>query len=230
LPLTSAGDSGVREVQYDGFTVWVDCAHRGPVRFEYRATRDTGKLARKHSFALDTDFPSECQQISSDTYSTDGPIFDRGHMVPANHLDHLAKGISQSNFMTNVLPQARTMNRGAWLRTEEIIECVRDQEDLRVIGGVVWGRNPDDDYFIDTHGVETPDYYWKVVIGQGRAIAWLVPNSAGAKRSRLDRYLISIRDLEAFLHDQEIFADLADDLKSNGPVHSWPIPSGCDKS
>ena len=116
--------------------------------FEYQVTRDIGKLPlpRKLSIALDRDFPSECQQISSSTYSTDGPKFDRGQMVPANHFNHLTKGISQSNFMTNILPQARNMNRGVWLGTEEIIKCVRDQEDLRVFGGVAWGRNPDDEY------------------------------------------------------------------------------------
>jgi endonuclease G len=123
LPLISASDNGVHEIHYDGFTVWVDCAHRGPVRFEYLATRDTGSLTRKHSFALDTNFPYVCQQTSTNTYSTDGPKYDRSHMVPANHLDHLAKGIRESNFMTNVLPQSRTTDRGTWLHTEEIIEC-----------------------------------------------------------------------------------------------------------
>jgi len=71
------------------------------------------------------------------------------------------------------------MNRGAWLLTEEIIECYRDIDELLVIGGVIWGSNPDDDYFVQSHGVKTPDAFWKVVVrGSGkdeRTIAWIVP-------------------------------------------------------
>ncbi|KPJ94471.1 MAG: hypothetical protein AMJ53_05155, partial [Gammaproteobacteria bacterium SG8_11] len=129
--------------------------------------------------------------------------------------------------MTNILPQARTMNRGAWKLTEEIIECKRDEETLNVIGGVVWGRNPDDDFFIESHGVETPDYFWKVVIGNDKAIAWLIPNSHNAKRSRLDEYIISIEELEEFLHES---IQAPANLKNMKPRKSWSLPSGCDKS
>ncbi|HIG39559.1 MAG TPA: hypothetical protein EYQ14_03340, partial [Gammaproteobacteria bacterium] len=42
-----------------------------------------------------------------------GQRYDRGHLVPANHLDYSKKAIKQSNYMTNILPQAANMNRGA---------------------------------------------------------------------------------------------------------------------
>jgi endonuclease G, mitochondrial len=29
------------------------------------------------------------------------------------------------------------MNRGAWLRTEEIVECYRNMDELLIIGGVI---------------------------------------------------------------------------------------------
>jgi endonuclease G len=51
--------------------------------------------------------------------------------------------------MTNILPQAANMNRGAWLQTEEIVECYRDIDELLIIGGVIWGNNPKDDYFVE---------------------------------------------------------------------------------
>jgi len=43
------------------------------------------------------------------------------------------------------------MNRGEYLKTEEIIECYRDIERLLMISGVVWGNNHNDGYFIDIH-------------------------------------------------------------------------------
>jgi len=37
-------------------------------------------------------------------------------------------------------------------------------------------------------GVKTPDAFWKVIIRNDRAIAWIIPNNADAKRDRLDEY------------------------------------------
>ena len=36
----------VMELRYEGFTVWLDCARRGAIRFEYTATRDARKSPR----------------------------------------------------------------------------------------------------------------------------------------------------------------------------------------
>jgi endonuclease G len=181
-----ARSGNILKLDYEGFTVWVDCEKRGAVKFRYNAQHDTGSAKRSDSFYLDPNVPSECQQTTAKAY---GNNYDRGHQVPANHLDSSEVAIKQSNFMTNVLPQAANMNRGAWLLTEEIIECYRDIDELLVIGGVIWGNNPADDYFVQSHGVKTPDAYWKVVIrGTGqdeRAIAWIVPNSPDAKRVRI---------------------------------------------
>lgn len=134
--------------------------------------------------------------------------------------------------MTNILPQAANMNRGAWLRTEEVIECYRDIEDLLVIGGVIWGNNPSDDYFVKSHGVKTPDAYWKVVIrGTGKdkqaVIAWIVPNSQVAKMSVLDSYLVTIDDIERVTGEK---IPVAKSVKHYKPPTTWPLPKGCDKS
>ncbi|MEI8237617.1 MAG: DNA/RNA non-specific endonuclease, partial [Methylococcaceae bacterium] len=161
-------------LDYEGFTVWIDCEKLGAVKFQYNAQHDNGSLPREEKFALDPNVPAQCQQTTANAY---GHNYDRGHLVPANHLDYSAAAIKATNNMTNILPQAANMNRGAWLETEEIVECYRDITELLVIGGVIWGNNPADDYFVKSHGVKTPDAYWKVVIrGSGQneqAIAWI---------------------------------------------------------
>ena len=106
--------------------------------------------------------------------------------------------------MTNILPQAAAMNRGAWLLTEEITECYRDIDELLIIGGVLWGNNPNDDFFTESHGVKTPDAFWKVIIRNDRAIAWIIPNSAES---------IPVEEY----------------LKHEKPEYSWMIPRGCNK-
>jgi endonuclease G len=218
----------ILKLDYDGFTVWLDCNKRGPVKFRYNAQHDNGNEARASTFRLDPNVPKECQQFSASAY---GNGYDRGHQVPANHLDASAEAIRQSNFMTNILPQAANMNRGAWLLTEEITECYRDIDELLVMGGTLWGNNPADDYFLPSHGVVTPDAFWKVIVrGSGQheqAIAWIVPNNAQATKKNLDNYLVSIEELERITGETIPVADYA---KHDKPSASWMIPVGCNKS
>lgn len=215
------------QLDYEGFTVWLDCEKRGAVKFRYNAQRDTGSTKRYDKFFLDPNVPSECQQTSAKAY---GHNYDRGHLVPANHLDSSPSSIKATNTMTNILPQAANMNRGAWLLTEEIIECYRDIDELLVIGGVIWGNNLKDDYFIESHGVNTPDAFWKVVIrgtGQNeKAIAWIVPNSQDATKNNLDRFLVSIDEVERTTGEKIPVADYAKHEKLS---QSWMVPRGCNK-
>jgi endonuclease G, mitochondrial len=217
----------ILKLDYSGFTVWLDCSKRGAIRYQYVAQHDTGSFKRYDKFALDPKVPKDCQQYSSKTY---GLKYDRGHQVPANHMDYSAIAIKQTNYMTNILPQAANMNRGAWLQTEKITECYRDIAELLVIGGVIWGNNEADDYFQQSHGVRTPDAFWKVIIrGTGadeRAIAWIVPNSQDATAKRLDQYLVSVEDIEKVTGEKIPVADYAKHDKLNA---SWQLPIGCDE-
>jgi endonuclease G len=225
LPPTEIHREGnLLRLDYEGFTLWIDCEKRGAVKFRYNAQHDNGKEPRSNSFRIDPYVPKECQQISAKGY---GHGYDRGHQVPANHLDASAVAINQSNYMTNILPQVSQMNRGAWKLTEEIIECYRDIDELLVIGGVIWGDNPADDYFVKTHGVKTPDAFWKVVVrGDGRAIAWIVPNTKDAVEKELDRYLVTVADIERLTREK---LPVAGDARTTKPKTSWVVPIGCDK-
>ena len=204
----------------------MDCDKRGAVKFQYNAQHDTGSYKRHKSFHIDPNVSSSCQQLSAKTYKQKGQRYDRGHLVPANHLDYSKVAIRQSNFMTNILPQAANMNRGAWLLTEEITECYRDIDELLIIGGVLWGDNPNDDFFTESHGVKTPDAFWKVIIRNDRAIAWIIPNSGDAKRNRLDEYIVTIQELELVTGE---LIPVDEYLKHEKPEHSWVIPRGCNK-
>ena len=216
----------VLQLDYEGFTVWLDCSRRGAVKFQYTLTKDQGNQKRHSRFYIDPDTPRDCQQTSTDSYQkyTDSR-YDRGHLVPANHVDNSAEAIRQSNYMTNILPQASNMNRGAWLQTEEIAECYRDIEPVTVIGGVIWGDKPGTE-FVASHGTKTPDAFWKVLIRKDRVIAWVIPNVAEATRSRLDQYLVSITELESRTGESILVDDW---LKEESPEVSWMIPTGCNK-
>lgn len=221
--ITRSGN--ILKLDYEGFTIWLDCKERAPIKFRYNAQHDTGSEPRASDFELDPNVPKECQQLSAKSY---GNGYDRGHQVPANHLDFSATAIKQSNYMTNILPQTSQMNRGAWLHTEEIIECYRDIDELLVLGGVIWGNNPADDYFLQSHGVKTPDAFWKVVVrGNGDAIAWIVPNTKDATMSKLDNYIVTVADIEKQTGES---LPITGDARTKKPQASWLVPIGCNKS
>jgi endonuclease G len=225
---TPLARADVLRLDYDGFTVWLDCARRGAVKFRYNAQRDQGEFTRRAAFSPDPNVPKHCQQTSPALYHHPTEAYDRGHLVPANHLDNSATALKQSNYMTNVLPMTKTMNRGAWLLTEEIIECYRDIDELLVIGGVIWGNNPADDYFLSSHGVATPDAFWKMIIrGTDRVMAWIIPNTKEATRKRLDQYLVSIEELER--RTGETFPEVPAFARSEKPEVSWIVPRGCNR-
>lgn len=228
------------QVSYSGFEVWLDCTRNAAYRFEYFGYKDCGKLARHAGFRRDPKFPLDCQQRNGNAYpKTEGVAFDRGHLVPANHLDGDALAIRQSNYMTNILPQAAFMNRGAWLQTEEIIECWRDHETLHILGGAIFDETSKRHaWFQASHGVETPILFWKVVTAKSlfpkdnHRIAWIVPNVETAKRATLDKFLVSIYKLEAVLarYGQAQTFDIPDSEKQHTPKVSWKLAKGCDKS
>jgi endonuclease G len=225
LPPTEIVREGkLLRLNYEGFTVWLDCEQRGAVKWRYNAQHDDGNLPRANGFRLYPYVPKDCQQTSAKGY---GHGYDRGHQVPANHLDASAVAIKQSNYMTNILPQTSQMNRGAWKLTEEIVECYRDIDELLVIGGVIWGNSPADDYFVKSHGVKTPDAFWKVVVrGDGRAIAWIVPNTKDATAKKLDHYLVTVEEIERLTGEKLPVTGDARITKLRG---SWVVPMGCNK-
>lgn len=219
---TQALSAPIIKVDYLGFTVWLDCDKRGAIKFQYKATKDKGNVKRSDNFYLDKNVASECQQSSNKAY---GNGFDRGHLVPANHLDDNEIAIKASNTMTNIVPQVSQMNRGAWYQTELITECYRDINDLLIIGGVIYSNE-----ILATHSIKLPDKFWKVIItGKNqdeRGIAWIIPNSKDATRKNLDNYLVSIKDIEKLTNETIPIAAYAKDIKLK---NSWVLPIGCDK-
>lgn len=202
---TPSAHAAELERRFKSFTVKVDCGRKVGYWFEYQTVPDTGKLERTGDLARFNVDPlkaaKNCQQTNTKPYGTaNGVDYDMGHLIPINHFDHDRTAALESNYMTNITPQARKLNRGAWLRTEELIECHRDDGDLFVEGGVVWNDAKKTHKPIASHGVQPPEYYWKLVSNTRGAVAWLFPNSnTGVEKADLDKYKLSVKKLEEFL-------------------------------
>lgn len=95
-------------------------------------------------------------------------------MVSANHMDQSDISIKESMHMTNIMPQTATLNQQAYLAVEDIFECQRDVTNLNSIVGIIMGTNTTNDIFLTTHGVRTPDHYWRIIEKEdGDVISWI---------------------------------------------------------
>lgn len=217
-----------------GFTLTYDCDNRVATRYEYVLTSDTGSAARPSSYYLDPDLPIGCNgQFTTSSYASVVTGWDRGHLVTSNHMDYSATYIKRANYMSNVLPQVATFNQGIWVKSENIAECYRDLATVHVYGGVVF-NDTSNDYFTSSHGVRTPDWWWKTIVttdtntGATKAISWYIPNSGSL--GTLDSYIVSILELETLVGADDIDISATPAVKAMKPSTTWALPSGCDLS
>jgi endonuclease G len=222
-------DSGLLGLESEYFYIEYNCMKRGAEYFEYTTQFDMGEIPRVHKFTQDTRIPKSCRQFSTKSYKRgkgEKPTYDRGHEIEQNVVDHSLEAMKLSNRFTNIVPQVAKLNRtGPWRQTEILTECYRDIGKLTVMGGVIWGTNTSDDYFIESHGVPTPDYLYKIHYMTNKGTqAWLIPNTQQSATMHLDDFLISIVDLEEYTG--RIF-NVPDHYKANVALQSWKKTKHC---
>lgn len=105
------------------FTPWV-CEHLTKASFVERAKRDD------FTFYADDDVPVEFRATLADY--ADSP-FDRGHMAPARDMVHSAMAMRDAYRLSNMMPQAKGLNRGEWRRLEAHIAELASE-----VGAEVW--------------------------------------------------------------------------------------------
>ena len=171
-------------LDYGGFRLLYDCNLKSAIRFEYKLDKDTGNFSRPTAFNLDPNLSKNCsQQLTTNSYASVVSGWDRGHLVTSNHMDYDAAYLLSANYMTNIVPQLASFNQGLWKETENITECYRDLAPVQVVGGVIFS-DTSNDFFVSSHGVKSPDYFWKTLVttnstNQVETISWLFPNQNG---------------------------------------------------
>lgn len=192
------------KIEYERFDLNYSCEEKAFIWAHYLTKPDTGNLKRYGAFKADPNLDSEClQQLTTTTYKLPksmGFSFDRGHGVHQNILDDSFISMKESNYFTNIVPQDSKLNRtGLWRTLEKRVECARDLEQVEVWLGNIW-TNPSNDYFVESHGVKTPDYLWRVhSYENGSTVAWLMPNTSAPKKNDEQLYQITLTELDEVL-------------------------------
>lgn len=152
----------------------------------------TGPAKRKDDFRPDPKV-DDVKEAMLEDYK--GHPYDRGHLVPAadNRTDD--QQMSESFFLTNMVPQVPNHNRGIWRILElGVRNTGASGADLYVVSGTIY----DSGYkTIGPGKVGVPTRLWKVVYNatNNEAIAFLFPNAPLPVKD-LPNYVITVDELE----------------------------------
>jgi len=186
-----AGDQELCKINY---AVVHSCQFKNPVAvMEHITTADiTGPAKRRDNFREDVAVSPQCRSRLTD-YA--GQPYDRGHMSAAAGNTQTVEIMSESFFLSNMVPQVPNNNRGIW----RILEMqIRDQvsrtgQDLYVVSGAIFATG----HQVIGNGVAVPTHLYKVIINRqsGNVTAYLMPN-APLPVADLPNYRTSLQAVE----------------------------------
>jgi endonuclease G len=102
--------------------------------------------------------------------------YDRGHLAPAADFAFSYDAMSESFYMSNVIPQDPGLNRYKWLRLEKFVRRLAKQKHgVYIITGPVF---KDDRGEIGVNHVTIPGYVFKIIYDphEAKVLAFLIPN------------------------------------------------------
>ena len=132
-----------------------------------------GPAKRKDDFRPDDLIPDD-KEAHLEDYK--GQPYDRGHLVPAADNRTDATQMSESFFLSNMVPQTPNHNRGIWRILELGVRNAALTDDIYVVSGTIY----DKDYLVIGNGLGVPTRLWKVVYNAttNQTIAFIFPNAA----------------------------------------------------
>jgi len=207
-----------RQAYYVGY----DAAAKIPNHVTYTLTPSNalGCFARTNAFVADQ---SIVNGPKPDDYAGTG--YDKGHMSPDGDLSWDVQVEYESFLMTNMSPQAGSLNRGIWKLLETAVRgwTVQLNQPFTVYVGGIYNAQ---DKKIGS-GVIVPHAFYKVVINQttGQAAAWAFPHTAPYPNlgNDLTKYRIGIAQLEQTAGVKFSFPANAQELLVG---KEWPVDFG----
>ena len=125
-----------------------------------------------------------------------GSGWSKGHMCPAGDNKWDEKAMKESNLLTNICPQDRSLNSGLWNRIEQ--DCrkwAQKYGELYIVcGPVLLNREHET---IGPNKVVIPEAFFKVILRlkpKPTAIGFVVRNDEGKKKK--DQYVNTVDDVE----------------------------------
>jgi endonuclease G len=170
---------GDQELCKTNYAVIHRCSVKAPVAvFEHLTVAAmSGPAKRKDNFRPDPAVTPNCSATLAD-YATVGSTHDRGHMAPAGNNTQNDAIMSESFFLSNMVPQVANNNRGIWkqLETWERQWATAPGTDFYIISGGIY----DPGHPVVGNGLGIPTRLYKIIIEKNsrNVQAYLMPNAA----------------------------------------------------
>ena len=179
-----------------------------------------GCVARTNAFASDQSVP---QGPRADDYAGTG--YDKGHMAPDGDLSWDQQVEFESFLMTNMAPQAGSLNRGIWKLLETAIRgwTVQLDQPYTIYVGGIYG--PQDKKI--GAGVIVPTAFYKIVINNTtqQVAGWMFPHVAPYPNlgNDLTKFRTAVSEIERIARIDFQFPANAQELQ---PTQIWPVNFG----
>jgi len=186
LPQVSETTKGIYELNYGAYKLWVDCATRRTIHFEFAFKKAGEHLPQLVSdqFYREPKLPSYCQQTSALPY---GSGYTRTQLVNAKFFAAAPFEKALSNTMTNIFPLSNSPgpfkgNIGgfhlmSWNEVTDYVWRERLEGNISVAGELHWDESRE---VLPTHGLAAPAWISITVVRYGNNVTYaksfIVPN------------------------------------------------------
>jgi endonuclease G len=183
---------GDQELCRKNYAVIHRCSVKAPVAVFEHVTMAamTGPAKRRDDFRADPAVHAECRATLRD-YA--GHPYDRGHMAAAANNTQSAEIMSESFFLSNMVPQNPNNNRGIWRQLEIWTRDWAKAGDFYVVSGAIY----DSGYQTIGNGVGVPTRLYKIIHDRstGQTQAYMMPNAPLPVKD-LTRYQTTVAEVE----------------------------------
>lgn len=210
LPLVKLSE-GLKVLRRRGYTLLYDKELKIPrwVAWHLSANHTDGSYGRYNTYCEDEDVP--LPRATNEDYK--GSQWSRGHMCPAADNKWDKRAMTESNLLTNICPQDRSLNSGLWNKIEQ--DCrkwAKKFGDVYIVcGPVLLNREHE---IIGENKIVVPEAFFKVILclnPKPKAIGYIVKNNEGTKKK--DQYVNTVDEVER-ITGIDFFPALPDDIEN----------------
>ena len=135
--------------------------------------------------------------------------YDRGHLAPLGSFKGSALSY-QHQYLTNIAPQKKDLNRGPWKRLEnQIRQFVLKGKEVKVLTGLLYGQSED---MIKNYKTPPPPWnvqkmkyvpsgFWKIISTKIKGIlnvcSFIMPQNASSKSS-FKKYIVPLKEIKKY--------------------------------
>ena len=200
-----------------GFTVSYNKENKIPNWVAWHLTSEhvDGKYKRTGGYQEDTEVP--IPRATKEDYGS--TRWSHGHMCPAADNKWDEKAMTESNLLTNICPQDKSLNSGLWNRIEQ--DCrkwAKKFGDVYIVCGPILLNKEHET--IGENKVVVPEAFFKVISclnPKPKAIGYIVRNNEGTKKK--DQYINTVDEVER-ITGIDFFPALPDEIENDVEAYS----------